>query len=206
MLNRYYADPMRGRNEVKYSKEDISLYLSHVKEKISPRISDEAAQALAKGYLDMRQVGYIGSSKRIVTATPRQLESLIRLSEAIAKIRSSETVTRDDVDEAVRLMYVATQKAATDPRTGRIDMDMITTGTSATERENIELLKQALQEILEQKKTQGAKSFSVHELLGFIQEGTEVDVSQTDIEEACRRLAFEDFVAFNERSGRVTMA
>lgn len=36
--------------------------------------------------------------------------------------------------EAVRLMRVATQNAATDPRTGTIDMDMIATGQGASDR------------------------------------------------------------------------
>jgi len=44
------------------------------------------------------------------------------LSEALAKMRFSTIVSRADVKEAVRLMRVATQAAATDPRTGRIDM------------------------------------------------------------------------------------
>lgn len=39
-----------------------------------------------------------------------------------------------DVAEAIRLMRVATQNAATDPRTGTIDMDMITTGQGASDR------------------------------------------------------------------------
>ena len=43
-------------------------------------------------------------------------------------------VKTTDVDEAVRLMKVATQSAATDPTTGMIDMDLITTGRSAAAR------------------------------------------------------------------------
>lgn len=39
-----------------------------------------------------------------------------------------------DVAEAIRLMRVATQNAATDPRTGTIDMDMIVTGQGASDR------------------------------------------------------------------------
>ena len=42
----------------------------------------------------------------MVTATPRQLESLIRLSEAQARMRLRETVIEADVDEALRLMKV----------------------------------------------------------------------------------------------------
>ena len=43
---------------------------------------------------------------QVVTATPRQLESLIRLSEAQARMRLRETVIEADVDEALRLMKV----------------------------------------------------------------------------------------------------
>lgn len=43
-------------------------------------------------------------------------------------------VEDSDVAEAIRLMRVATQNAATDPRTGTIDMDMIATGQGASDR------------------------------------------------------------------------
>ena len=49
----------------------------------------------------MRQVG---GTKRTITATPRQLESLIRISEALAKMRFSATVDKNDVAEAIRLV------------------------------------------------------------------------------------------------------
>jgi len=67
-------------------------------------------------------------NRKTITATTRQLESLIRLSEALAKIRLSSIVEAKDVEEAARLIRVALQQAATDPRTGTIDMDLITTG------------------------------------------------------------------------------
>jgi DNA replication licensing factor MCM4 len=38
-------------------------------------------------------------------------------------MKLSDEVTRDDVEEAVRLIKVATQAAVTDPITGMIDMD-----------------------------------------------------------------------------------
>lgn len=72
----------------------------------------------------MRRLG----GKKTISATPRQLESMIRLAEAHARIRLSSTVDPDDIMEARRLMQVATQQAAVDPRTGTIDMDLITTG------------------------------------------------------------------------------
>ena len=44
--------------------------------------------------------------RQTITATPRQLESLIRISEALARMRLSPTVERQDAAEALRLMQV----------------------------------------------------------------------------------------------------
>lgn len=40
----------------------------------------------------------LGNSRKSVSATPRQLESLIRMSEAFAKMRLSNEVSEDDVE------------------------------------------------------------------------------------------------------------
>ena len=114
-------------------------------------ISEEAATDLISAYVAMRRMG---GSKRIITATPRQLESLIRLSEAHARMRLSAEVEPADVAEAVRLMKVATQSAATDPTTGTIDMDLITTGRSAASRTMTQQLAALLREKFAQMRSQ----------------------------------------------------
>ena len=98
-------------------------YIAYARENIHPELSDLASRELIAAYIEMRRGGSGGSNSgrgRTITATPRQLESLIRLSESLARMRYSRVVTRDNVQEAVRLMKVATQAAPTDPRTGRI--------------------------------------------------------------------------------------
>ncbi len=76
----------------------------------------------------MRALGFKASGRKTITATPRQLESLIRLSEAHARLHLRADVLAEDVAEAIRLMDVSTQRAATDPTTGLVDMDLIATG------------------------------------------------------------------------------
>lgn len=70
----------------------------------------------------------IGSSRGMVSAYPRQLESLIRLAEAHAKVRFSDKVEAIDVEEAKRLHREALKQSATDPRTGIVDISILTTG------------------------------------------------------------------------------
>jgi DNA replication licensing factor MCM4 len=112
--------------------EEFTRYLNYAK-KIHPAISEEAGSLLIKNYTDMRKMGKQGNHK-VITATTRQLESMIRLAEAHAKMRLSHTVEEEDVEEANRLILAALQTSAVDPRTGRIDLDLVSTGISAVTR------------------------------------------------------------------------
>merc|ERR1719427_1876659 len=80
-------------------------------------------------YVEMRKVG---AGRGQVTAYPRQLESLIRLSEAHARMRFSNLVELEDVEEAARLHREALKQSATDPLTGRVDVTILTTGQSSS--------------------------------------------------------------------------
>lgn len=112
----------------------LTLYIAYAKMNINPEISDEASDTLVKGYLDLRR---LGSNKKQITATTRQLESLIRISESLARMRLSNKVEKDDVIEALRLIKVSIFKAAIDPRSGEIDIDLLNTGQTRDARENI---------------------------------------------------------------------
>ena len=137
LVSLYHPDADRGTTtadgtnvvEQSFLRDFIAYARSHC----APEISEEAVTVLVDGYLQMRALG--GRGSKTISATPRQLESLIRIAQALAKMRLSSWVTRQDVDEANRLIRVATQAAATDPRTGTIDMDLINTGRGAQERE-----------------------------------------------------------------------
>ena len=117
-----------------FSKTFLTDYITYAKIYVHPYITESAAALLSNAYVQMRSMG---SSKKTISATPRQLESLIRLSEALAKMRLSDTVEDSDVNEAINLMKVATQQSAIDPNTGCIDMDVINTGRSAAFRNRI---------------------------------------------------------------------
>lgn len=110
----------------------------------NPKIPDNVVLVLVKEYQKMRSMG---NNKKTITATPRQLESLIRISESIAKMRLAENITEGDVQEAVRLIKTAMQQSATDPKTGEIDMDIIATGVSATSTKKIKEISDVIRKI-----------------------------------------------------------
>ncbi|KAF9029150.1 DNA replication licensing factor Mcm4 [Hymenopellis radicata] len=74
------------------------------------------------------------ASEKRITATTRQLESMIRLSEGHARMRLSAFVEVEDVKEAYRLMREAIRTSVMDPRTGKIDMGMLNTSTGQGHR------------------------------------------------------------------------
>ena len=140
IVSLYYRDPPEESNDI-LDTETLTQYIAYARATVHPVISDAAAKDLVSAYTSLRSAG----SKKTITATPRQLESLIRLSEAHAKIRFSQLVEPLDVAEAVRLIKVAIQQSAVDPISGTIDMDLITTGRSAAVRG----LHKAVQHLLE---------------------------------------------------------
>ena len=101
-----------------------------------PVITEEASHELVQSYVKLRSVGddSRASSEKRITATTRQLESMIRLAEAHARMRLSAHVELRDVQEAYRLMRDAIRASALDPTTGKIDMGLLNSGTGQQQR------------------------------------------------------------------------
>ena len=72
----------------------FAKYIAYARHHCCPRISELAEDTMISKYVQMRKMG---SSRNTITASPRQLESLIRLSEALAKMRLSDQVEQYDV-------------------------------------------------------------------------------------------------------------
>ena len=107
LVSLYYDEKEADPSPEVCDQDFLRDYILYARSSIAPEINDEAEHKLVQGYLSMRSMG--GRGSKTITATPRQLESLIRLSQALAKMRLSPTVTGYDVEEAIRLMKVATQ-------------------------------------------------------------------------------------------------
>ncbi|KAJ2203459.1 MCM DNA helicase complex subunit, partial [Coemansia sp. RSA 353] len=125
----------------------LTRYIAFARRRVRPQISDDAADALIAAYVALRRIGREANAGR-VTATARQLESMIRMSEAHAKMRLSDTVEPHDVEIAAQLMREALREAATDPRTGLIDLDLLNTGFAASDRRQLDALKNETRALL----------------------------------------------------------
>uniref|UniRef100_A0A672ZFB5 DNA replication licensing factor MCM4 n=1 Tax=Sphaeramia orbicularis TaxID=375764 RepID=A0A672ZFB5_9TELE len=173
-------------------------YIAYARTYINPRLSEEASQALIEAYVDMRK---IGSGRGMVSAYPRQLESLIRLAEAHAKVRFSEKVETIDVEEAKRLHREALKQSATDPRTGFVDISILTTGMSATARKRKEEVAQALKKLIQSKGKTPAMKYQ--QLLEDLRGQSETAITRELFDEALRALADEDYLTVTGKTVRL---
>jgi len=119
------------------TKAFLANYISYARKNVHPTIPEHLVKILVNEYKNMRSMG---NSRKTITATPRQLDSMIRIAEALAKMKLRTEVTEGDLEESIRLIKVAMQQSATDPNTGEIDMGMINTGTSASSTERVTVI------------------------------------------------------------------
>jgi replicative DNA helicase Mcm len=111
----------------------LRKYLFYVSQYIQPKITDEAETKLYNYFEKMRDNGN-GNGNKTISITPRQIEGLIRISEAYAKLRMSDKVLICDVEKAISLVDYYLECFALDPATNKIDIDRIQSGISSSER------------------------------------------------------------------------
>nr|WP_236561642.1 minichromosome maintenance protein MCM [Nitrososphaera sp. AFS] len=98
----------------------FSKYLAFSKQ-IEPRLTGDAIDIIKNYYMKMRNV----DSEGMITVTPRQLEGLIRLSTARARLLLKDKVDAEDAERAIYLVQRMLETAGVDVNTGRIDLGVL---------------------------------------------------------------------------------
>ncbi|MDO5809601.1 MAG: minichromosome maintenance protein MCM [Methanobrevibacter sp.] len=125
-------------NTVEYEIEPELLrkYIAYARKNINPHLTDEAIQVLKEFYVSTRNSN--PEEQGPVPITARQLEAIIRLSEASAKIKLKDTVDKEDAERAVKLQMACLKEIGVDPETGEIDADIVSGGTPKSDRDKIQ--------------------------------------------------------------------
>jgi len=151
------TSPDVSREEVDEAVEDVDpvidaellrKYVAYAKQNCHPRMTDEARAAIREFYVDLRAEGQEEDAPVPVTA--RQLEALVRLAEASARVRLSDTVSEADADRVIEIVRSCLQDIGVDPETGQFDADVVETGTSKSQRDRIHSLRELIDEIEEE--------------------------------------------------------
>ncbi len=124
-------------------REFFRKYVAYAK-RFNPVLSDDAMKLISDFYLKIRKQGEGEGASVPITA--RQLEAFVRLSEASARARLSNIAAVEDAERAIRIVEYYLRKIAGEG--DRLDFDIIATGTSHSQREQITILKDLIGSLL----------------------------------------------------------
>ncbi|WP_292465355.1 minichromosome maintenance protein MCM [Methanolobus sp.] len=125
--------------------ELMRKYVAYSRRHIYPIMEEAAREHLVKFYMDLRKMGEGKDSPVPVTA--RQLEALVRLAEARARVRLSNVATLDDAKKTTRIVYACLKQVGVDPDTGALDVDVIASGTSKSQRDKIKVIREIIKAV-----------------------------------------------------------
>ncbi|MGZ7209551.1 MAG: minichromosome maintenance protein MCM, partial [Methanobacterium sp.] len=125
--------------------ELLRKYIAYARKQVHPKITNEAIEILQEFYVGMR--GSAEDDDSPVPITARQLEALVRLSEANCKIRLGKEVTAEDAKRAIKLQQECMKQVGLDPETGKVDIDKVEGRTPKSERDKARVLLDVIKEL-----------------------------------------------------------
>ncbi|MBU2562532.1 MAG: minichromosome maintenance protein MCM [Nanoarchaeota archaeon] len=131
--------------EHKKQGEDMTIhrdlfrkYVAYAKQRINPVLSDEAIAEIKKFYIDLRNKPVASeSAMRPIPISARQLQALVRMSEASARLRLSKKVELEDARKAIELMKYYLMQVGYDYESKTFDIDRIGGKFSSSQRNKI---------------------------------------------------------------------
>ncbi len=168
--------------EKKISSDLLRKYIAFVKQNCTPQLTTEALQEIQAFYVQMRNRG--GNDEKAMRSVPisaRQLEALVRLAEASARVRISPTVDVEDAKRGINLLMYCLLQVGLDRETGQIDIDRISTGIGASQRERIGKVKEIIRKVSEE---QGGPA----PIEDVVQAATEDGMKESEVEDVIERL------------------
>ncbi|ACP35470.1 MCM family protein [Sulfolobus islandicus L.S.2.15] len=136
-LANYILDVHSGKSTKNTIDIDtLRKYIAYARKYIIPKITSEAKNLITDFFVEMRKKSSETPDSPILI-TPRQLEALIRISEAYAKMALKTEVTREDAERAINIMRLFLESVGVDMESGKIDIDTIMTGKPKSAREKM---------------------------------------------------------------------
>ena len=139
--------------------ETLTKYLSYVK-RIDPKLTKEAEEKILDYYMKMRTV----EAEEMITVTPRQLEGLIRMATARARLLLKTQVEEEDAERAIYLLQNMFENAGIDVNTGKVDLGVLQ-GRPRSEVSKMQLFMDVMQSLEGEHKTPVDEKQLVEELV-----------------------------------------
>ncbi|MCL5011661.1 MAG: ATP-binding protein [Candidatus Marsarchaeota archaeon] len=126
------------------SLNDLRKYIAYARRTCFPELSREAGEKIKEYYVSLRKMG---KKENTFPITARQIEGIIRLAEASAKIRLSSEVGLVDAEKAISLTDFVLKDVFTDKETGLIDSDIVNIGQSKSKIDKVRSVINIIQSI-----------------------------------------------------------
>ena len=140
----------------------LTKYLAYAK-RIDPVLTKEAESKIMEFYLKMRSIE--GEDKeKMITITPRQLEGLIRLATARARLLLKNQVEGDDAERAIFLFNKMLENSGIDVNTGKVDIGVLQ-GRPRSEVSKLSTFMETIRSLEAQTKTPVLEQDLVDELI-----------------------------------------
>ena len=128
-----------------YNEEILRKLFSYART-LKPKLTDEASEKLKEFYMNLFKAS---KTTQTTIMSRRQIEDLIRLSEASAKLHLRETVTVEDAENSIRVTAASLKQYGIDPLSKNIDYNILTTGLSQSEIKMREMLPRIVDDLAE---------------------------------------------------------
>ncbi len=115
----------------------LRKYVSYAKG-IRPVLTEDAIRRLNDFYLAMRSASETEGSPVAITA--RQLESLVRIAEARARVALKKEVSAEDAEASIAMMKRSLQEVGIDMSSYKMDIDIIMTGKPKSVRDRLQII------------------------------------------------------------------
>jgi len=140
-------DPESKKPEIAFLL--LRKYIAYAKQHCSPKMTLGAMEEIKNFYIKLRSSAAAEEGQvKPIPISARQLEALVRLSEASARVRLADKVTKKDAERAVALLRSSMEEVALDVETGKFDIDRIA-GTPAKERNQIAVMRRIIDALSE---------------------------------------------------------
>ena len=173
-----------------FSPHEVRQYVAQART-FSPTLPTPVSEYIVKAYVKMRdqQSRDEKNKKQFAHTSPRTLLGIVRLAQALARLRFSEEVVQDDVDEALRLIEASKESLYTDadgykkdtsPSSRIYNIVRALAEAGQCRPEDVDEDDETLGMELSMKKVEGrvlAKGFTRDQWLGALEEYTNLDVS-----------------------------
>jgi replicative DNA helicase Mcm len=119
-------------------RELFRKYVAYAKQRVKPELSDDSIKEIKNFYVELRNRPIASESGlRPIPISARQLQALVRMAEASAKVRLSKIVTKEDALNAIDIMKYYLMQVGYDYESKTFDIDRISGKFSASQRGKI---------------------------------------------------------------------